>query len=58
MDSTRNLARPVETQEKRRNEQFAPAFDAVRRLLVEHASRKTRPTGSWQQQTRLAGLFP
>ncbi|MGB7541189.1 MAG: ORF6N domain-containing protein [Burkholderiales bacterium] len=43
MDSNRNLARRIEALEKRYDEQFATVFDAIKRLIAEDDSRKTRP---------------
>ncbi len=43
MDSNRNLARRIEALEKRYDEQFATVFDAIKRLIAEDESRKTKP---------------
>ncbi len=43
MDSNRNLARRIEALEKRYDEQFATVFDAIKRLIAEDDSRKTKP---------------
>ncbi len=42
MDSNRNLARRIEALEKRYDEQFATVFDAIKRLIAEDESRKTK----------------
>ena len=46
MDSNRNLARRIEALESRYDEQFAAVFDAIKRLIGEDESRKTRPKRS------------
>ena len=46
MDSNRNLARRIEALEKRYDEQFATVFDAIKRLIAEDDSRKSRPKRS------------
>jgi hypothetical protein len=46
MDSNRDLARRIETMEKRYDEQFASVFDAIKRLIAEDESRKARPKRS------------
>ena len=43
MDSNRDLARRIEALEKRYDEQFATVFDAIKRLIAEDDSRKTKP---------------
>ena len=43
MDSNRNLARRIEALEKRYDEQFATVFDAIKRLIAEDESQKTKP---------------
>jgi len=43
MDSNRDLARQIEALEKRYDEQFATVFDAIKRLIAEDESRKTKP---------------
>ena len=43
MDSNRDLARKIEALEKRYDEQFATVFDAIKRLIADDDSRKTRP---------------
>jgi hypothetical protein len=43
MDSNRDLARRIESMEKRYDEQFASVFDAIKRLISEDQSRKARP---------------
>ena len=46
MDSNRSLARRIEALEKRYDEQFATVFDAIKRLIAEDDSRKSRPKRS------------
>ena len=46
MDSNRALARRIEALEKRYDEQFATVFDAIKRLIADDNSRKTRPKRS------------
>ena len=43
MDSNRDLARRIEALEKRYDEQFSTVFDAIKRLIAEDDSRKSRP---------------
>ena len=43
MDSNRDLARRIEALEKRYDEQFAAVFDAIKRLIAEDESQKTKP---------------
>ena len=43
MDSNRNLARKIETLEKRYDEQFAAVFDAIKQLMAEEGDRKAQP---------------
>jgi len=43
MDSNRDLARKIESLERRYDEQFATVFDAIKRLIAEDDSRKARP---------------
>ena len=43
MDSNRNLARRIEALEKRYDEQFVTVFDAIKRLIAEDESQKTKP---------------
>jgi len=43
MDSNRDLARKIEALEKRYDEQFATVFDAIKRLIADDDSRKTKP---------------
>jgi hypothetical protein len=43
MDSNRDLARRIEALEKRYDEQFATVFDAIKRLIADDESRKTKP---------------
>ena len=43
MDSNRQLARKIETLEKKYDEQFAIVFDAIKRLIAEDDARKARP---------------
>jgi len=46
MDSNRDLARKIEALEKRYDEQFATVFDAIKRLIADDDSRKTRPNAA------------
>jgi len=46
MDSNRDLARKIEALENRYDEQFATVFDAIKRLIADDNSRKTRPKRS------------
>jgi hypothetical protein len=43
MDSNRNLARKIETLERRYDEQFAAVFDAIKQLIAEEDARKAQP---------------
>jgi ORF6N domain len=43
MDSNRQLARKIESLEKRYDEQFAVVFDAIKRLIAEENGRKSPP---------------
>ena len=43
MDSNRDLARKIEALENCYDEQFATVFDAIKRLIADDDSRKTRP---------------
>lgn len=43
MDSNRDLARKIEALENRYDEQFATVFDAIKRLIADDDSRRTRP---------------
>jgi hypothetical protein len=43
MDSNRDLAKRIEALESRYDEQFAAVFDAIKRLIAEDETRKTRP---------------
>jgi ORF6N domain len=43
MDSNRDLARKIETLERRYDEQFAAAFDAIKQLIAEEGARKAQP---------------
>ena len=43
MDSNRQLARKIETLEKKYDEQFAIVFDAIKRLIAEDDARKVLP---------------
>jgi hypothetical protein len=46
MDSNRDLARKILALERKYDEQFAAVFDAIKRLIAEDESRKTRPKRS------------
>ena len=46
MDSNRDLARKIEAMEEKYDEQFATVFDAIKRLIAEDESRKTKPKRS------------
>ncbi len=46
MDSNRDLARRIESLERRYDEQFAQVFDAVKRLIAEDDARKAKPRRS------------
>jgi len=46
MDSNRDLARKIEALESRYDEQFASVFDAIKRLIAEDETRKSRPKRS------------
>ena len=43
MDSNRELARKIETMEKKYDERFAIVFDAIKRLIAEEDARKAAP---------------
>jgi hypothetical protein len=43
MDSNRELARKIETLEKRDDEQFTAVFKVIKRLVAGDAARKSRP---------------
>jgi len=43
MDSNRDLARRIEAMETRYDEQFSQVFDAIKRLIAEDKTRKTKP---------------
>jgi len=43
MDSNRDLARKIETMEKRYDEKFAAVFEAIRQLIAEDTDRKAQP---------------
>lgn len=43
MDSNRDLARRIDTLEKRYDEQFSAVFDAIKRLISESDDRKSQP---------------
>ena len=43
MDSNRNLARKIETMERKYDEQFAAVFDAIKRLIAEDQTAKAQP---------------
>jgi len=43
MDSNRQLARKIETMEKKYDEQFAVVFDAIKRLIAEDDARRASP---------------
>jgi hypothetical protein len=43
MDSNRELARKIETMEKKYDERFAIVFDAIKRLIAEDDARKAAP---------------
>lgn len=43
MDSNRELARKIETMEKKYDERFAIVFDAIKRLIAEDEARKATP---------------
>jgi hypothetical protein len=45
MDSNRDLARKIETMEKKYDEKFAVVFDAIKRLVADDQARKARPKG-------------
>ena len=46
MDSNRDLARKIETMEKKYDEQFAVVFNAIKQLISDDDSRKARPKRS------------
>jgi len=43
MDSNRELARKIESLEKKYDEQFAVVFGAIKRLIAEDDARRTGP---------------
>ena len=43
MDSNRDLARRIEAMETRYDEQFSEVFDAIKQLIAEDKTRKTKP---------------
>jgi hypothetical protein len=43
MDSNRDLARRIDTLEKKYDEQFRVVFDAIKRLIAEDKVRKSKP---------------
>ena len=43
MDSNRDLARKIESMEKKYDEQFSVVFDAIKRLIAEDDARKSQP---------------
>ena len=43
MDSNRNLARKIDSLERKYDEQFAVVFDAIKRLIADDDARKTQP---------------
>jgi hypothetical protein len=43
MDSNRDLARKIESLEKKYDQQFRVVFDAIKRLIAENESRKSKP---------------
>lgn len=43
MDSNRDLAKRIDALESRYNEQFAAVFEAIKHLIAEDDTRKTRP---------------
>jgi hypothetical protein len=43
MDSNRDLARKIETLEKKYDEQFALVFEAIKQLVAEDTTRKAQP---------------
>jgi hypothetical protein len=43
MDSNRDLARRIDTLEKKYDEQFRAVFDAIKRLIAEDKARKSKP---------------
>lgn len=43
MDSNRDLARKIETMEKKYDEKFAVVFDAIKRLIADDEMRKAQP---------------
>lgn len=43
MDSNWNLARKIETMERKYDEQFAAVFDAIKRLIAEDQTAKAQP---------------
>ena len=43
MDSNRDLARKIETMEKKYDEQFAVVFDAIKQLIADDQTAKAQP---------------
>jgi phosphate uptake regulator len=43
MDSNRQLARKIESMEKKYDEQFSVVFDAIKRLIAEDDARRAAP---------------
>jgi hypothetical protein len=43
MDSNRDLARKIETMEKKYDEHFAVVFDAIKRLIADDEVRRAQP---------------
>jgi len=43
MDRNRNLARKIESLEKKYDEQFTVVFEAIKRLVAEDTARKSQP---------------
>lgn len=43
MDSNRNLARKIETLEKKYDEQFTVVFEAIKQLVADDTARKAQP---------------
>lgn len=43
MDSNRELARSIETLEKKYDEQFAAVFDAIKRLIADDSASRAQP---------------
>jgi hypothetical protein len=44
MDSNRDLARKIDSLEKKYDEQFRVVFNAIKRLIAEDKARKSKPT--------------